>query len=167
MTIYYTKLFEMADKRKAKIDNHIKLMKSIYMEHTIHREELQYAPKEKQLLPKEETAKEKEDPIEIKTDNGGDYYSTSDEDKQSECQIIENRVVEEEEEEIIDSSLDVINANVELKDKNANVAKLSANIQMAIDNFEAAKKNRQRVMTEELGMNFLSFLKISYNICFQ
>ncbi|CAG9863087.1 unnamed protein product [Phyllotreta striolata] len=133
MREYYAKIFKIADDKKAKIEKHIQLIKSINIEHIMHKEH----PIENVI--------ENEESKDTNSSSGDSYFSTVDD-----CAVDYKK--DEKEEEMLDNTWDVINANIEFSDNNANLPTVPANIQQAIDNFAEARKNKARIMTEELGV---------------
>lgn len=138
MIQYYSALMETAENKKSKIENHIKKIHSI---------QINQSPIRASLL---------DDRAESESSNDS-FHTVFEEPQKSEHHSSKlESVVEKEPEENIrySESLDALNANKgdEHSDTNANVESLPETIQQAIKNFEMAKKIKEKVMRQELGI---------------
>ncbi|KAJ8967629.1 hypothetical protein NQ314_002748 [Rhamnusium bicolor] len=156
MVDYYMQLFEIAEERKAKIENHIKKIKSFHID--------QYN------VDREEEYLSVENLVEKSNSSSDSFYSLIEEPEKLENENVEetkqvkNENVEEAKQVHSSESMDYINANKsdESKDRNSNkdveiVSEpkiVSPNIQRAMDNFETARKIKHKVMLEELGIEY-------------
>ncbi|XP_028144786.2 gamma-tubulin complex component 6 [Diabrotica virgifera virgifera] len=148
---YYSKLFEIADERKEKIDKHISTVKNIHIDYNAHHESFNNSPnKEKEVY---------KSPEHLTNSSTDSFYSIPDDTNKTKDENIEAVTsdnlndIEDKDTLAGDTNLDVINANSETADDNANMETVSPNIQQAIDNFAQARENKRKVMTEELGMS--------------
>nr|XP_023022250.1 gamma-tubulin complex component 6 [Leptinotarsa decemlineata] len=148
MIDYYSKLIEIADNRKSKIETNVKKIKSIQIEQN--------------SLTKDKEHFESTDNLGEKSNSSSDSFYSIPEDKNDDKVEVENMETESDRPEINSpGSLDVINANADtLKSTNEPSDKIinsnhSRNIQEAINNFEMARKNKYKVMTQEMGIDFI------------
>ncbi|KAG5898433.1 hypothetical protein JTB14_036516 [Gonioctena quinquepunctata] len=149
MIDYYSKLFEISENRKSKIESHVKKVKSILTEQNL-------------LAEDKECSKSTEAPGDKSNSSTDSFYSLpEDAGKNADKVEVENMEIENDPPEMKSSeSLDIINANAdipersnEVSNKNANPDQL-CNIQAAINNFEMARKIKQKIMTEEMDINY-------------
>lgn len=143
MIDYYSQLFEATDSKKTKIENHIKKIQSINLDHS---------------------------PGRLSSDGHSESLSSNDsfhtvfEEPQKPQQqspalesVVETIVLESPEQKVHSSkSLDLLNANnlEEQSDNNANVEIVPKSIQQAIENYQTARRNKEKVLQQELGIDF-------------
>ncbi|XP_057668490.1 gamma-tubulin complex component 6 [Diorhabda carinulata] len=167
---FYTKLCESAEEKKYKIETQIKSIKNI----TIDKFE---DPIVKDVSSTPITIDKFEDPVvkdasltqENLTNSSTDsFYSIPEEEgTKTGLETIKENTRDNEEEKIkgaqtieIEDCLDIVNANTKTGDDNANIDTISPSIQQAIENFEMARKNKLKVMTQELGLECTEEIKL-------
>lgn len=166
MVDYYYQLFETAEKRKTKIDNHIRKIKSFHMDQNVKekgRSKRQTGTSDisgnNNSVDKDNDKNEAiQNLAETSNSSTESFYSVSDVPSQVDSEL--NVKLQEMHSS---ESMDIINAN-EIADKDENSNKpveiiqepnlRDANIQQAIDNFELARKIKHKVMTEEMGIDY-------------
>ncbi|XP_018569572.1 gamma-tubulin complex component 6 [Anoplophora glabripennis] len=171
MVEYYHQLFETAEKRREKIKNHIKKIKSIHIDPNLSEKEKQECQLQQKDI-QEHNNNIEIDKIEIETvknvteksnSSTESFYSVSDVScKETEINVELNQIHSSE-------SMDIINANeINARDENSNknviIVKESdtknKTIQQAIDNFELARKIKHKVMTEEMGIDYCPKIEV-------
>lgn len=167
MVDYYYQLFETAERRRSKIESHIKKIKSIHMDQNVQEREKNGSRHEVGDIQKNNNniSENKDDDAEtvrspgVKCNSSTEsFYSVSDVPSKTDSELIV------ELQEIHSSkSMDIMNANeMENKDENFNKPVQivqepnlrNETIQQAIDNFELARKIKRKVMTEEMGIDY-------------
>ncbi|KAJ8913230.1 hypothetical protein NQ315_016173 [Exocentrus adspersus] len=153
MVEYYTQLFEIAEERRSKIENHIKKIKSIHIEQSPsdRPEPVEAKIQENHALENETGTDDTVNTTNEKSNSSTEsFYSLSD---------TPNKTDDEQEKIHSSNSMDIINANTNsVGDTNSNAGVevvYEANpAQQAIDNFELARKIKHKVMTEEMGIDY-------------
>nr|CAI5853815.1 unnamed protein product [Callosobruchus analis] len=151
MIEYYTKLYEQAEKKKALIENHVKVVKSIHINQSIQTETAQ----EPTCIEDTEKA--------VANSSNESFYSLND-DKETELEQERETEPEKDEELYHDSvtkfqmhsseSMDILNANTEMPKEKEPEKAIPSHVQTMIDNFKMAKQIKQKVMTQEMGIDF-------------
>ncbi|KAJ8949056.1 hypothetical protein NQ318_016958 [Aromia moschata] len=156
LVMYYSELIEVAEVRKSKIENHLKKMKSIHLDQSPTQRE---RDKEDYLSTVESLAEKSDSSTES-------FYSVNEEAEQCENEEKRSDEMHSTTSTHLHSSLsmDIINANKEgeIEDENSNKKEevkektkvLSKNVQQAIDNFEMARRNKQKVMEVEMNIQY-------------
>nr|CAH7735024.1 unnamed protein product [Callosobruchus chinensis] len=157
MIEYYTKLYEQAEKKKALIENHVKVVKSIHMNQSIQTENAQEPP----CLEDTEKA--------VANSSNESFYSLND-DKETESEkeqpAVEDKEIEPEKDEELfhdsvtklqirsSESMDILNANTDISKEKESEKAIPPHVQTMIDNFKLARQIKQKVMTQEMGIDF-------------
>ncbi|VEN64037.1 unnamed protein product [Callosobruchus maculatus] len=159
MIDYYTKLYEQAERKKALIENHVKVVKSIHMNQTIPTENAQETP----CIEDTEKA--------VANSSNESFYSLNDDkepESEKEQEIVEVLETEPEKEDEVyhdsvtklkihsSESMDILNANTEdqTKEKEPETKTIPPHVQTMIDNFKLARQIKHKVMTQEMGIDF-------------
>lgn len=145
MIDYYSQLCETAEIKKSKVENHIKTIHNINLDDSPGRGSSTQEHAESASSNDSFHTVDEEPP---KTEHESDKFE----------RITEEEKVESSSMPIHSSnSMDILNANsVEaIADKNANVKdEIPKTVQQAIENFRMAKKIKEKVMQQELGLDF-------------
>ncbi|CAH1993487.1 unnamed protein product [Acanthoscelides obtectus] len=159
MIEYYTKLYEQAEKKKALIEKHVKVFKSIHFNRNTETENAE-----------EKHCTEDTEHQAVANSSNESFYSLHD-DKQNETEKVEEQETkqDDDEEEAVfhdsttnfqihsSESMDILNANTEDQLNEVPAEKtVPPHIQTVIDNYKMAKQIKQKVMTQEMGIDFSS-----------